>query len=316
MLLIVNPHASRVTARRREQVEEVLGAHHELTVVETARRDHATELAASAVADGAECIAVFGGDGTLNEAVGGMVGSSCALMCLPGGGTNVFARTLGLPDDPAAAARILVASLEAGSVRRIGLGSVDGRSFTFHTGIGWDAALVNVVERHARWKRRFGHALFVYAGLRTFFGGYDRSAPHFTMEIPSSGQADAEEIGNGYFAVVMNSDPYTFVHTRPFTVAPGTSLDGPFTVVVLQSMAVRHFLPLLVDALRDRRGVRPRPWLQIRTDVEALTVRRIRRPDGGATLSYQVDGDDLGPTDELAFRWMPEQLDVVMPPQD
>ena len=340
LLLIVNPRATNVTERRRATVVRLLGERHEVEVATTTHRGHAIELARTA--EGVDGIVVLAGDGTTNEAAAGIIArpepagdldddgrrGAPWLATLPGGGTNVLARTLGVPHRVGAATRALLASLDAGSIRRIGVGSIgsgstgsgstNGRVSLFHAGIGWDAELVSVVEAHSQWKRRIGHGLFVYAGLRTFFGGYDRRRPHFSVRFD-----DGEQIDDGYFSVVMNSDPYTYVGRRPFTIAPSTTLDGPLTVVVLRSMSVPHFLPLITDALRDRRGVRERPWVRIRTGVEHVEYRAIddRALDAtpGSTqrrrrpLLHQVDGDLMAPTDVIDVRHLPDALDLVMP---
>src|SRR6476619_3597552 len=96
VLLVVNPAASSVTTRARVAVERILRESVPTDVVETARRGHAAELARDAVVDGYDVVVVLAGDGTLNEAGGGLAGSSVALAPLPGGSTNVFARTLGV----------------------------------------------------------------------------------------------------------------------------------------------------------------------------------------------------------------------------
>ena len=80
---------------------------------------------------------------------------------LPGGSTNVFARTIGMPNDPVAAARMLAAGIAAGDPQPIGLGHVNGRYFCFHTGVGYDAAVVRKVEDRASIKRWVGHPLFI-----------------------------------------------------------------------------------------------------------------------------------------------------------
>ena len=157
----------------------------------------------------------------------------------------------------------------------------------FHTGVGWDAAVVAVVERHSSHKRRLGHALFIYAGVRTFFGSYDRRRPHFRLELD-----DGTKVHDAFFAIVMNSDPYTFVGHRPFVVDPGNTAEQPFTVVALSSMRIRHFLAVMADALRGK-GLRERPTLVLRRNVTGLTVRRT------TSLPYQVDGDHLGDAAEL-----------------
>src|SRR5262245_56019881 len=96
LTLIVNPKASAYTPKRRALVEQTLGEGHNLTVVETTHRGHAIDLARAAAAGGAEVVVVLGGDGTINEGANGLVGTSTALASLPGGSTNVFARTIGM----------------------------------------------------------------------------------------------------------------------------------------------------------------------------------------------------------------------------
>src|SRR5215510_14729160 len=124
LLLIVNASASSVTARTRVVIQKALAADHEVTVAETSRRGHATRLAQAAGRDGTDVVVVLGGDGTLNEAANGLAGSATALAPLPGGSTNVFSRTLGLPDDPVEATAALLDALGRKSIKRVGLGAV------------------------------------------------------------------------------------------------------------------------------------------------------------------------------------------------
>src|SRR5262249_1679381 len=151
LLLIVNTSASSVTARARVVIQKSLAADHQVTVAETSRRGHATRLAQGAAATGTEAVVVLGGDGTLNEAANGLVGTPCALGVLPGGSTNVFARTIGMTNDPIEATGELLAALGngPGGVRSISVGNVNGRHFLFHVGVGFDAAVVAQVERRS-----------------------------------------------------------------------------------------------------------------------------------------------------------------------
>src|SRR3984957_20160151 len=166
-MLLVNASASSVPPRIRVVVAEALEAEHDVTVAATSRRGHASRLARGAVADGFDVVVVLGGDGTVNEAANGLAGSSTALGLLPGGSTHVFARTLGFTNDPANATGELLVALRspAESIRRVGLGMANGRYFLFHTGMGFDAAVVEQVERRGSLKRYAGHPLFVYATL-------------------------------------------------------------------------------------------------------------------------------------------------------
>ena len=302
VLLLVNSSASSVTARARVVIRKALSADHEVTLAETTRRGHATRLAMGAAAAGTDVVVVLGGDGTLNEAANGLAGSECALAPLPGGSTNVFARQLGLPDDPIDATGLLLESLEAGRIEPIGLGLVNGRYFVFHVGIGFDAALVAQVERRAALKRYAGHALFAYAGLDTWARHYDRSRPHFSVH-----HADGSVVDDGYMTVVLNTNPYTYVGNRPFQLAPDATLDRPLTAVTVRSMRTIAFVDLMVSALGSGSRLRSSRIVDYRPDVSALTVK------GYGPFPYQVDGDYLGEIERLEFRHEPDALRLVLP---
>ena len=182
LLLIVNPFASSVSPRTQVLIQRALGESHEVEIAETTRRNHATRLAEDATRRGVDGIVVLGGDGTVNEVANGVAGTDCALLPLPGGSTNVFCRTLGLPDDPQEAVAYSLAAIEQDLVQPVGLGSVNGRYFLFHTGVGFDAAVVEQVERQGDLKRYLNHPLFVYAAIKTWFRHYDPvSYTHLTL---------------------------------------------------------------------------------------------------------------------------------------
>src|SRR5213078_2347738 len=101
-------------------------------VAETSRRGHAARLAQGAAAGGVELVVVLGGDGTLNEAANGLAGTTTALGVLPGGSTNVFARTIGMSNDPIEATGQLLNALGRNQIHRVGLGTVNGRYFLFN----------------------------------------------------------------------------------------------------------------------------------------------------------------------------------------
>jgi diacylglycerol kinase family enzyme len=142
VLLLVNSSASSVTPRGKVVIQKALSADHDVTLAETNRRNHASRLAQGAAKEGYDVVVALGGDGTLNEAANGLAGTKTALAALPGGSTNVFARTIGLPNDPIEATAALLDGMAAEKIEEIGLGRVNGRYFLFHVGIGFDAAVV------------------------------------------------------------------------------------------------------------------------------------------------------------------------------
>lgn len=299
LLLVVNSFASSVTARNTVVVHQKLARHHDVQVVETNRRGHATRFAQDAARRGIDAVVSFGGDGTLNEVATGVAGTGTALAVLPGGSTNVFARTIGIPNDALEAVDLLVGALDRGNIAPIGLGRCNGRYFTFHTGIGYDAAVVRRVEERAALKRYAGHPLFVVASLRTWALDYDRSAPHFSVDF-----GDGTTVGDAYFTIVMNTNPYTFLGNRPLDLVPGTEPGAGLSVVTFRSMNASHILRSLGSALKGG-GIPDAPWLDVRRNVASLSV------GNPVSFPYQLDGDYLGETQRLGFEHVPDAVRLV-----
>lgn len=304
ILLIVNAAASSVTARARVVIHHALAADHEVTLAETRRRGHATKLAQGAAADGFDVVAVLGGDGTVNEAANGLARTTTALGVLPGGSTNVYARTIGMTNDPLEATGQLLGALARGSIRPINLGSVNGRYFLFHVGLGYDAAVVAQVERRSTLKRYAGAALFLTAAVTTFTRHYDRSRPRFSV-VATTSDGVIHRVDDAYFGLVVKTNPYTFLGTRPLDVAPGTGLDTGMAVLSFRSLDLATLLPVVISAVRGR-GVGGR-HLSAVADVWSATVTAF------GPLPHQVDGDYLGETDRLEIRCEPDALRLVLP---
>lgn len=313
ILLIVNASASSVTARTRVVIGKALAADHEVTVAETSRRGHASRLAQSAAASGVDVVAVLGGDGTLNEAANGLAGTETALGVLPGGSTNVFARTIGMTNDPIEATGELLSGLARGRIRSIGLGSANGRYFLFHVGIGFDAAVVEQVERRDYLKRWAGHPLFVYAGFATWFRHYDRSRPRLALAVGggnSGGLADGERGGGeaGYFAICLNSNPYTYLGNRPLNLAPGTDFDDGLSILNFRTIRFWPVLGVIASALGTGARIRGHRRVTTYQRVEHAIVSAT-----GAPLPYQVDGDFVGEVGRLTLGHRPDALRLVLP---
>src|SRR3954447_4740575 len=154
MLVIVNPYATTVSDRLKNLLVYALQGRYEVDAVETEARDHATQLTREAASEGYDVVVAFGGDGTVNEAANGLIGSNTPLTCLPGGSTNVFCRTLGIPADVVDATEHLLRMADDFQPRLVDTGRVNGRHFVFASGIGLDASVVERVDSHPRLKRR------------------------------------------------------------------------------------------------------------------------------------------------------------------
>jgi diacylglycerol kinase family enzyme len=301
ILLVVNAFASSVTARNTVIVHQVLSRGNDVEVVETNRRGHATRFSQDAARQGVDVVIGYGGDGTLNEVATGVAGTETALGVLPGGSTNVFARTLGMPNDPVLAVQLLADGINARHIEPIGLGQVNGRYFCFHTGVGYDAAVVKEVEKHGSLKRWAGHPLFIYAGFRTWASNYDRDNPHFEVEF-----ASGDRVTDGYFSIVLNTNPYTYLGNRPLDLSPAATLDRGLVVITFKTMKVGAILKSLGGALRGG-GVKPTKYLDVHEDVSELTISH------HLPFPYQLDGDYLGEITSLHFRHVRNAIRLVRP---
>jgi diacylglycerol kinase family enzyme len=303
VLLLVNATASSVTARKRVLVHKAIAAHHDVEVAQTSRRGHATKLARAASNDGFDAVVVLAGDGTLNEAADGLVGTECALGALPGGSTNVYAHTLGTPSDIVVAAEAIAFSLQRGAVQRIGVGNASGRRFLFHCGIGFDAAVIRRVERHGELKRLAPHPLYVASAFATWFRHFDRRSPGFDIEIPATG----ERIEGVYFAIVSKTTPYTYLGSRPIHVAPEASLDRPLALTAFTRIDVLTLIGGAASAMASGAFLRNRDGIEHRHDLVSLEVA------GRSEFAWQVDGDDLGDTPDLSINYEPDCLNLLLP---
>jgi diacylglycerol kinase family enzyme len=276
-LLVVNPFASRVSPEGVERVAAVLG---DVEIVETERRGHAAELVRSASRE-VEVIYVFSGDGGFNEALNGSDGRT-PLGFVPGGGTSVLPRALGLSRDPVAAAR----QLAQGRRRRISLGRVNGRRFGFSAGLGLDAELVRRVEALGRSSegKRAGDRVFA----RTAVGVLWERRARFEPVIELRG------LGRVAFALVANCDPYTFVGRVPLHVAPQARFELGLDVVGPRVVRARSLPRFLAYVVRGGGQERARDIVH-RHDLDSLEAV-CDRP-----TALQVDGEDLGDVNEAVF---------------
>lgn len=302
VLLIVNATASSVTARTRVVIQKALAADHDLEVAETSRRGHAARLARGAATEGFEVVAVLAGDGTLNEAADGLIGTDTALAPLPGGSTNVYARSLGLADDPVEATSELLDSLERRSFQRIGLGRIGDRHFLFHCGVGFDAAVVEAVERRAAFKRYAAHPLFVVAAFDTWLRTYDHSRGRFSITLDND-----ETIDGGTMLIISKTSPYTYIGHTPFVVAPAAGLDSALSFTVVKARHAPSILSIAGRALISPRLLHRHRDIVQRDGITSATIT------SEEPFPYQVDGDYLGDVRRLDIAYVPDALTLVTP---
>jgi diacylglycerol kinase family enzyme len=289
--LIVNPFASAVTEERLAAVEAELRGSLAVAVSLTEGRGHATELARAA--RGVDAVFVYGGDGLLNEVLNGVDGD-VPVGVVPGGRTNVVVRALGLPTGAAEAAKRLLDARP----RRITLGRVNGRRFAFAAGIGFDAELVRRVDALGRSDegRRPGDVAFTWEAVKLLARRRGRYEP--VLEIDGFGRAA--------FALVANTDPYSYAGGRPLRVAPQARFELGLDFVAPQRVGVASIPRLLGYAARGR-GQEAASDVLYGHDLDRIVVRCDR------ALALQADGEDLGDVDEALFEAERDAVSLLAP---
>jgi diacylglycerol kinase family enzyme len=301
MLIIVNPYATTVSDRLRHLVVYALQGRFEVDAVDTEDRGHATEICREAAHEGYDVVVAFGGDGTVNEAANGLLGSSTPLCCLPGGSANVFAKMLGIPGDLVDATEHLLAMADDWRPRKVDLGVVNGRCFTFASGLGLDASVVQRVDAKPRLKARYGAWFFTWVAVTTFLRRYLVRPPRLRVEV-------AGETLEGVTAIVQNGSPFTYFQNRPIEIAEGASLHSGKLAGGVLHRATLLSMPFIAWRALSRRArfVRHRQVTGL-TDISELTVRSAdERP-----LPLQVDGDYLGEVEEARYSILPDALHVI-----
>lgn len=296
-VLIVNPQATATTPGGRDVLAHALASKTRLDVVSTTHRGHATELAAKAVHDGVDLVVAHGGDGTVNEAVNGMAGADeTALGVVPGGSANVFARAVGYPADPIEATHVLLEAISDQRKRRVGLGRVDGRLFTFSAGMGWDADTVAAVDRL---RGKSASPLLYIRGMTFSYLSKVFRRPQMCVEIAGRKPFDARCL------FVTNSDPWSYLGSHAIRLTPGCTFEGGIGLFAPLAMDPVTVATTLTQALSGD-GVHSGGKAVLDVDLDGFTVTADR------PVRLQVDGDFVGERRGAEFVSVPDALTVVV----
>jgi len=301
VLLVVNPAATTTRPELRDLIIAALDGTVRLDVRPTRGRGHATELASEAVAGGRDAVVVLGGDGTANEVIQALAHSPTALGLVPGGGANVLARSLGLPAGPVAAASRLLQSLRTDGRRRIGLGRADERLFASNAGMGFDAAVVQRVERDPTRKQLLRQLAFVASALGVWRD--QRTHPDALRVVLPDGSEHRADL-----ALVANSSPYTYLGPRALVAHPGASFDLGLDLLTVRGLTFSRLLTVAAGALAEGRHVRS-DGVTHHHDLAGLVIEAA---DGRSALPVHVDGDPLPPRRRLVLSAVPDALDVLV----
>jgi diacylglycerol kinase family enzyme len=279
-------------------IEKALSADFKLEVLETVERGHATEVAAQAVMDGIDLVLVFSGDGTINEAVNGLAGTDVALGVLPGGATNILARSLEMPLDPVDATGVLISKALDGEARKLHLGRAAGRYFAVNCGAGVDAAaMARLDSRFPSTKEAFERAAF-RAVARELLARYAGRSPDLSVRV------DGGEALPSLSVMIGRTDPYTYYREHGVRVTPAASLESGLDVLSARRLPRRRVVRIALQMFGSARHVRGRDMDYIHDASQVQVGSR-------APFPVQVDGDVMGEHTRLEVTLARDALWVV-----
>jgi diacylglycerol kinase family enzyme len=308
-LLIVNPNATSTTPRYRSMVAHALGGAIDLEVISTDHRGHARELAAESV--GYDLVIGFGGDGTVNEVVNGLVDMETGkshgprLGVIPGGDVNVFARAAGIASDPSEATEQLIESIANNRTRCLNLGYLrweenartHTRIFSFCTGIGLDAAVVHEVDRLRRMGNRSSLRLYLGATGKAIFDVARSGNPKPIILHVTENQRKKLSM-----ALITSTDPWTYIKDRPLRPTPRASFDSGIDMMGITSGRASVLFNAAQTLLRG--GTPHGRWIMHLHDQEAFVLESATR------LPLQADGEAIGYAKRIEVFALPKALEI------
>ena len=293
VLLITNPAAARTRQAVTNTVISVLKREGwSVDLVETTGHGDAARVAKAGADDNVDAVAVYGGDGTIMQAVAGLAGRNIPVGLIPGGTGNLLATNLGLPRNPANAARVIA----RGRPRTIDLGRFENRDgaqyFSVACGSGFDAELMARTSGAA--KRRWGFAAYVVRGYKLVL----EAAP-----VPYRVSVDGEVFDVEATSVIV-------ANCRQFippilSIAPGIELDdGQLDVVVIKARGLWQSAGII--------------WRMLKQQVDGVAIRRFRGRDVKVEAHperlVQLDGEIGGHT-PFSATVVDRGLSVLVPAQ-
>ena len=287
MAVIVNPRAG---VNAQKNIRQALQRHldtrrFELSIFETQKAGHATELAQMAVQAGFHIITGVGGDGSLNEIAAGMLHSDSILGIVPAGSGNGLAMHLGYGRNIPAALQ----KLNQARMQTIDCGSMNGKPFVNIAGIGFDGLVSNLMKG-SNWRG------FVPYFLRSLEAGLTYTPRYCHIE------ADGRTITEKCFAIAIANGP---MYGYNFLIAPDARLDdGLLEVVILKDAPRWQYFAAVPATLSGK--------IYDAEFVEHFSAKKIKIISEGENFVH-LDGEGYSVEGPMEFEIHPRALRILVP---
>ena len=243
-----------------------------------------------ALAEGAELLFAWGGDGTVQRCVDTLAGADTALAILPAGTANLFATNLGIPQDIEQAVAIGL----RGDRQKLDVGRFDGERFAVMAGVGFDASMIQKADGSL--KDRFGRVAYVWTGSQNL-----RAKP-FKAKIKVDGAPWYEGAAS---CILVGNVGHLFGGVEVFEDASPT--DGRIEIGVVSADGVVDWMRTLA---RTAVGQAERSPLVQATTATKIQVKLNRK------VLYEVDGGDRKKIKSFTISVEPGAVTMCLPKKE
>jgi YegS/Rv2252/BmrU family lipid kinase len=257
---------------------------------EVPKSKYAPERVEKALADGAETIFVWGGDGMVQRCVDVMAGTGARLAILPAGTANLFASNLGIPDDIAEAVHVGLNGRE----RKLDLGKINGEHFAVMAGAGLDARMIR--DADAGPKDRYGRLAYIWAASKNLRVDPFKARIEVNGDLWYKGDASCILFGN---VGALFGGMEAFESASPE--------DGLLEVGVTHAESVGQWARTVARTAIGSAGQSP---LVQATKAERVDVELDRK------VLYELDGGERKEVKRLKVKVKPEALTVSVPAEE
>ena len=288
--IIFNPVSGQTDPDKRRQIisDALAEQGYGCQFINTTKERGARALAAQALKDGVDLLAVSGGDGTVMEALAALVGTTLPVAVLPAGTGNLLSVNLGIPVTVPEAVNVAL----SGTPYALDLCRADGdRYFAILGGLGMDAQVIADTNREA--KDRMGKAAYFWAALKNL----PRRHAHVHVSL-DGGRPFRRKVKS---VLLANMGQITGGVSIFPTASPS---DGLLDVGILKAATLAHWVHLMGSALLGRTHHDPALEMHQARTVTITT----RRPQ-----PVQFDGEAEGRTRSLTVEVVPKAVHVLLP---
>jgi diacylglycerol kinase (ATP) len=289
---IVNPKSGASSIKRLGKLFEdyLVSKKYKVKVSFTYSLEHACELAQIAAKD-EDCVLVVavGGDGTVREIAHGLEGSGKKLLIIPGGTENLLANELGFDDT----LETTIKTFEAGMVKTLDLGNINGKCFTSIAGIGFDGEIVKIVA-----KKRSGnitHLDYFWPIWRTFW--------NYKFQ-PVKVEVDGKEIFNGKCMIFVGN-------ISRYAVGLGILKDADYNDGLLDICIYKCSTKIQLIKHSAMTAIKKHVCCK---DVMYLKCKNIKITSDYTDIATEIDGDP-GPSLPAEIKIIPNAVKCLVPPE-